>query len=155
MYHKNVPGGADFPERNNLSASNRAEERFIRPAARTFRVGEIYYIAYRILTIFPFRSISVQVTRHRVPYIISRVSSDHGRTLFTTLRHFRLIRIRESSTRVKCVLLFLSASRGCVEIVWHLEYYNPLVFSGMELTEKEIRVSLRMCVRVSSNCDFR
>lgn len=85
VYHKNVPGGADFPERNNLSASNRAEERFIRPAARTFRVGEIYYIAYRILTIFPFRSISVQVTRHRVPYIISRVSSDHGRTLFTTL----------------------------------------------------------------------
>lgn len=84
------------------------KERFIRPAARTFRVGEIYYIAYRILTIFPFRSISVQVTRHRVPYIISRVSSNHGtRTLFNTLRHFRLIRIRESSNLAfKCVLLF-------------------------------------------------
>lgn len=75
---RECPSGADFPERNNLSASNRAEERFIRPAARTFRVGEIYYIAYRILTIFPFRSISVQVTRHRVPYIISHVSSNYG-----------------------------------------------------------------------------
>lgn len=25
VHHENVPGGADFPERNNLSASNRAE----------------------------------------------------------------------------------------------------------------------------------
>lgn len=51
--------------------------------------------------------------------------------------------------------LFLSASRGYIEIVWHLEYYNPLVFSGMELIEKEIRVSPRTCVQVLSNCDFR
>lgn len=65
----NGPGGDDFPERNNLSASNRAEERFIRPATRTFRAGEIYYIAYRDLTIFPASSISVQVTRPRGPYI--------------------------------------------------------------------------------------